>query len=341
MKLVSQKLNPKALRNHFGLSHQQVKAVVAFADQHDLRGARLVVMESPEGQLTFAEGSGDAEYMEQTVPCMSVVRSLSKDLDPMVGHQITIPWKHLMKGAPDTGFMVYQIQLVSLPGLIKSVKIGAPTSSTVDFAKQHLLDRAEGKRVTLDGTKPDQALVYIGKTRKGLAVRLRQHIGSMVKGSATPFHRAMRGDSRTYPTIPIMTFVGSARTDEGAYDLEERHIERATLEPTVFCLNSMKNREAIQKLREQFPEAFKTADPEEAEELLFQSKQRMEKMWDDPTFAEAVICNNPRNFDYGEICQIRMMSRMGLPTTRIAKDLSASTPRIEKLLRGETYSRIS
>lgn len=347
MKMRSSVLNLKAVKNHLGLSRWQLNALSEQIGLIDPRKQTLRITEARNGDLLF-----EADPYRKLPPRfpwrgkmshgLCVVRSLSDDLPKEVGYRMTVPWDLVLKGAPDKGHLVYLITLNSVAVQKASLELGGPV---IPHEKLMLGSVARQKEkqlynweLTLDGRQP----TYVGKTSQGMSVRFKQHINSMVRGSRTMFHLSMAGvEGRKESMLPSMLAIDSADSSDKAYALEEAHIRSYQNDPNIVSLNSTISREMIAEFLKEFPELRNDIKSiEQAEELLEARKAASRASWDDPDYAEAVICNNENNFDSFQVRQIRMMHRMGSSSAQIANGIGVTQRRVDDLLTGKKYSRV-
>jgi hypothetical protein len=296
--------------------------------------------------FAFDDGHYEIEYSSTPfIHCagewhygVNVIHPLDQFHDPRIALKLTAPWEVLEHSSPDTGHIVYAVHLQSPELMGAQLALGGPV-----VPKQHLVDAArETAEGAFDVATGERIPVYIGKTSQGMAKRLRQHIDSAVRHASTPFHRRIAGDAHYAPMIPSVFVLDTAKTEQRAYDLEEQHIRDSIEQHSekLYPLNVLTARDAIAKLREEFPELFRRANKEQAEELLALRAKNTSAAWDDPQYAESVICNNERNFDAHSVRQIRMLRRLSTPPVAIAKAFGVPPARITKLLAGKTYNRI-
>ena len=332
-------LNTHAVRNHLGLGKRTIKALDFAAALIDREKTSIHIFVFDDGRYEieysstpFINRAGEWHYG------VNVMHPLDQFHDPRIALKLTAPWEVLEHSAPDTGHIVYAVHLQSPERTAAQLALGGPVTP-----KQHLVDAArEEAEGAFDIATGERIPVYIGKTSQGMAKRLRQHIDSAVRHASTPFHRRIAGDAHYAPMIPSVFVLDIAKTEQAAYDLEERHI-RDSIErysEKLYTLNVLTARDAIAKLREDFPELFRRANKEQAEELLALRAKNTSAAWDDPQYAENVICNNERNFDAHEVRQIRMLHRLSTPPAAIAKAFGADPVRVVSLLKGRTYNRI-
>lgn len=279
-------------------------------------------------------------WRDGTAHGISVIYTLAPR-DDRIGISFTVPWHVVQKAAPSTGHCVYAVTLFSVErteAMLKAGDVVSPLPRLAEKAKE-----VRGKtRVPLDALTKGRIPVYVGKTSKGMANRISQHYASACKGSRTPFHKVLSGGDLYEPMMPRVHLIDWADTEDRAYDLEERYIRENAEHggETLMPLNVIASRDAIRQLREEHPELWNPARAEQAEELLEAKRLAASENWDDPIYAESVICNNDRNFNAIEVRQIRMMSRIGMPAARIARTLGASKQRVMALLAGRTYGRV-
>ncbi len=340
MKLRGKVLNLKAVMKHLTVDRRLAEYIDELASTLDMRKTSLAlfVMEDDVG-YDFYDGDM-ANFKGKNRPGLMITFQIDKNIDYKIGPKITVPWDIIKKGSQDTGNLVYLILLQSIGRMRSTVENGI--TDLIPGVLEKYKTQSD-VRIPFDVVTQGRTPAYVGKTSKGVGVRLVQHLKSSVTGSSTLFHRRLCGDEKYQGMIPIMNVIDSADTEEAAYDLEEHHIRRVVQESLndFVLLNTIASREAINQLRNEFPELFnKKYDVELADEILAMKRQTTSNLWNDPLYAESVICNNERNFDADDVRQIRMMKSLGSSPKQIADLYKVNVNRITSLFGGKTYSRI-
>lgn len=335
-------LNVDALRAHLGVSKLRAKQIDKLAADLGVKTTSIAIYESGGPECDYGHTKRQLTvWGGREVHGITVIRPLDGIEDARIGFSIVVPWHLLMKGQPTKGHMVYGIELRSAAAAEAELKQGGHVSPSEELSSKEIAIRKDGGKARLDAVVRGRIPIYIGKTSVGLANRFKQHIVSSVRGSKTRFHVALGGNDKYYPMIPRMFAIGRADTEEGAYALEEEQIADHGLNPKTYLLNTLHSREAFAKLLAEFPDLATERNREQAEEILAAKAARASAMWDDPTTAEAIICGNGNNFDGQEVRMIRLLGRMGESPVKIAKSLGVAPQRVNKVLTGATYSRVS
>ena len=318
-------LNVNALQNHLGVTRRMANDLDRIAQELDLRTTSL-----------YADVRDDVLRWQATDTRYPNINADSFEHGITVVHgsgvtdnlvvMFTSPWRFILKSAPDFGHCVYSITTFSF--------------SAISQIMDHRLPNIDGQMAR----KPRESLInkpmaYVGKTSKGLVRRLKQHVTSaFVNESMTRFHRVMRGDENWQSQWPQgISLIGQYPSEDAAYEAEARHIARAAEDDRVQILNTTGSRDAWMKLplREQ-----KHVSAEHAEEWLVARSSAAKQMWENPETAEAIICNNPRNFNADDVRLIRFLSMLGTHERVVANNVGASVDRVRKVLAKRTYRRI-
>ena len=332
-------LNENAVKNHLALPVKLAKNLSSEAKSIDTLSKSVVLTVVSNDHCGFdVVDAPIAMWREQQVHGVSVIHSIGHR-DPRVGVRCTVPWHTVIRNAPDAGHVVYGIELATVSRLLAEIKQGGVVFATKEAVQEAKLLK-KSQDVPLEMVIGDRAAYYIGKTSVGIARRLKQHVNSSVKGARTRFHKAIAGKGCYQPMLPHVRLIDCADTEEKAYDLEETYIQIYMHDGAAYVLNTASTRQAILELKKMFPDLFDARRREEAPEMLQTARSGGVNPWDDPAYAEAVICNNDRNFDSDEVRQIRMLRGLGSSPAQIARVVGAKPPRILKVLEGATYARV-
>ena len=334
MKLSGKTLNLRAVRNHTGLDTSALRWLDKLCAALDLRKSSVFLFISESGMRYDILEIKGALFRNRQAHGLTVVYSLSDD-DYKTGPTLVVPWAMIKSGAPSTGHAVYAVNLFSYGRMSMMLQHGQLPMSDGD-------ESHEGQPVPFDVKTKGRIPAYIGKTSQGIYKRLTQHLASAFRGSMTPFHRTMMGSDKYQGMLPTINLIDAAQNEEDAYSLEEDYIKASSLDPRIALMNVISSRDAIQTIRQEFPHLIQQVErsPEQADEILESRRSATSALWDDPDYAESVICNNERNFTALEVRQIRMLSAMGIPLPAIANSLDVRKDRIKAIVSGKTYRRI-
>jgi len=237
---------------------------------------------------------------------------------------IGVPWSVVLKGCNSINHGVYLINLYSHKTGFRMDNLSFDDDRIANDYSSHRL------------------FCYVGKTSVGLAKRFKQHLYAMKTGKRTTFYRAMRGTDKVQPMLPRSAYlIGVTPTEEKAYELEEKIIEKISSVNNVGLLNVVASRKVLSRLLKQYPEyENKHILPEYSEEYLMELSNKMVEQWDDPEFALRSICGNPNNLDYDEVMSIRLLSSLGDSPILISKKLDIKLRRVNNVVSGKRYTRI-
>jgi hypothetical protein len=257
--------------------------------------------------------------------------------DHRLGPKIIVPWDYLTLDSESGEHIVYSCLLES----VKTQQMYYSGYVRENVTRSHVLQNTTGPRDFSDTFHPREP-TYIGKTSQGLAHRALQHIQSAASGSNTRFHLAMRGNDKFLPMLPTFTPVNSYPDSDAAYEAEDELIKFYAVDnhESIFTLNTVKSGDALKELLERHPHLFGKVSREHAEEILTSRKSATSLLWNDPDFAERVICNNPRNLDANTVRNIRFMASLGATRREIQRATGVSDMRIKMLVGKKTYGRI-
>jgi hypothetical protein len=323
------KLNHKALSSHLALNRRQSFELDDFCKQIDLNKTSVGMSVWPDGTCSVA-ALKDVTYPFNGVQRPGVTVIHRCDFEPDGLSLVTsAAWPFVLKGAPDQGHIVYCVTTYSEGRFLAMQKSDGKLPMPTEV-KPEVLDTQRG------GAVP----TYIGMTSKGMAIRLQQHIYSAYSGgSSTRFHKTLRGDKYA-PQLPAVTAVRMLETRAGAFAAEAEEIKTAGDLPGVRLLNALLSGEALEQLFAKAPELRGKVDQEYAEERLNAMSSGMTLKWQDPDYAEAVICNNDRNLDADTVREIRFLIGLGVSSSSIAVKLSLTPSRVNSVAAKKTYGRI-
>lgn len=234
----------------------------------------------------------------------------------------------------DQGKNIKEQYVVSLSALFGHV---SPQSYTVYY---HAFGRTD-----------EEMKVYIGVTRQGWTARYRQHLNAANNGSPYLFHRALR--AREVDHVTRHEILGSNLSLEEAMNLEEELVVRwgglYPLHPNG--LNMIPGGFAGIKYLHRL--GIKNINPrrwEHRSALIRQSIKLSAKLgqpnflaqirWQSDAYASATITANPNNYTIEEVRRARSLSSMGLSSQQIADTMKCRLDRVNRLLKGKTYSRV-
>lgn len=191
---------------------------------------------------------------------------------------------------------------------------------------------------------------YTGVTKRGWRARWQQHLYSANSGSHYRFHRAIREWGSTAHTV-LHTVVGCAPSEQGAMEIEEFFVERDSLYPKG--LNMIPGgKSGLAYLRKIGAigqnERVSVDDRQDVINRFFDRTSRKglpnplaAANWLSPDYAEKVICAGPDRLKPQQIRDARFFASLGGDADDIATRIGArNTAQVERLLSGETYSRI-
>jgi hypothetical protein len=334
MKFSSRVFNIKALQNHLALTRAQAQLVDSVAETLDLKQVNITLHVRSEKDMRILSQPKTGDAADNCILAIHCEDMKSAGYDD-VKIQILAPLSILKKGCSDTSHLVYRIDTFSAERFDLYAKTGE-----LPMPKTENLPVVDGFQMPFDVATRGKVPVYVGKTSVGFANRLKQHFASAFGGSNTRFHKILRGSDKYYGQWPICQILGSFDSESKAYDFEEEQIKKLALEEGAYCCNTIGSRQAFENLITLEPRLRSTVSAEDAEELLMLRSKLATAQWDDPEYAESVICNNERNFDADEVRLIRSLFAMKMPTPVIAKRFTVPEKRVKLVVEGRTYSRI-
>lgn len=322
----------QACKSHLGLD----KAVIRLLDQlvEDIGGfsKSIVFRVLPDGTAQWDVSPAMYAFNGRHAPGIGVqYPGVYGSTNPKDVLMIGAPWAAIRKGCPDTGHCVYSIITSSMTGvdlLFGDVKKAPDEQMLVPQVDASPLDLARDKK-----------MVYIGKTSVGVFHRFTQHMNSMSKGCMTKFYQVMRGLRGYQPQLPLGVFLIEQHASEDlAYAAEEMLIEKEATTQDFLLLNTVGSRQAFADLKK--VESKTTESPEYAEERLAFLSQSAAANWEDPEYARSVICNNPNNLDYIDVCTVRMLHRFGKTPKYISSQLGIKYDQVRRIVTGKAYNRV-
>lgn len=327
-------LSPEACRNHLGLNNQDIRMIDDMLDSIGGISKSLFVRYFANGNVGWEPDDNQIKFNRKMSPCLRILYegAYGSD-DPADVFEVVAPWIAIRKGAPHKGHCVYNI-LTSSPSNTFALRMNPENDSD----KKAWVPMYPGK--SFGKEKQGRTLVYVGKTSNGVFNRFKQHMYSMASGSMTQFYQIMRGLPGYQPQLPIgLTLVSQFENEGEAYNEEEIQIAEISQYEDFALLNTIGSRAAFSELVKKFPGERETS-PELAEQRLLELSNRTASNWNNPEFAESVICNNPRNFDKFDISTIRLLNKLKVSPSEIAKRFDVPVRRINGVIDARTYARI-
>ena len=200
---------------------------------------------------------------------------------------------------------------------------------------------------------PDQGFFYVGITQRTWQKRWNEHKAAMNRGSKLKFHKTFREELRkgrvTYINHKVMAVVENI---EDLYTVEEELIDGHWEDERL--LNMIPGgRKGLKYLHEHNmigPNVHPL--PDHVDRLLenwFKKNPRkglpapwMTEKWEDDAFAESVICGADGRLKPDQVRAIRHLFATGLePEAIVAKVGALNLPQVNRVITGQSYSRIS
>jgi len=316
-------LNIKAVQNHLGLDRKLAERLDGVISLIDIRKASLILNICDKNDLVVTEVPVASDAAS------NLLHGIHVNYDGVI--RLVAPYSALLKTSPRTGHIVYMVYPMS-------------ADKTEAVSEQNLVPRVcvdpkyKG-RVPFESLVKNRLPIYVGKTSRGLAIRAIEHIASAFKNPQTKFHKALAGGDKSYPMTATFMLLDSYQNEEAAYRSEENEIKKASDLEDVYLLNTMFSRQAFDELQK-LDKSFRNVSPEDAEEMLARRSSATAKNWNDPEYAEAVICNNERNFDADDVRTIRMLYKLTRNIDAISSKLGVKASRVKSLISGVTYRRV-
>ena len=191
---------------------------------------------------------------------------------------------------------------------------------------------------------------YIGVTKRGWRTRFKEHLAAASRGSRYRFHEALRRWNDSAPSISHI-IIKCGLSEAEAMAAEEEWVGKETLYPRG--LNMIPGGYAgiayLHKIGAVGPRERVT--PDDKHEIInrfFATTARKglpnplaAANWCDPDYAEKVICGGDDRLKPDQIRAARFLSSLGKATDDIAAEIGArNIPQVQRLLAGETYSRV-
>ncbi len=191
-------------------------------------------------------------------------------------------------------------------------------------------------------------LSYIGVTRRGWRTRWSEHVNAATKGSHYRFHAAIRehGDCQTMRH----SVIGCFKTEAEAMTLEESMVGFETLYP--LGLNMIPGGYAGVAYLHKIGAARGRVSPDDKQDIInrfFETASRRgipnplaSVNWQNPEYAEKVICAGDDRLKPDQIRTARLLSGVGKTSHEIASEIGArNVAQVDRLLAGVTYSRVA
>lgn len=339
MKLKSKFFNIKACQNHLAVNLNQARCLEHFVSTIDTRKTSVIMQVYHDGSCSCQPSSDKLTSTYGSVFLHGVFVRHYLDNSHTDSINFSSGYDFLKKGMPDTGHAVYCVTTFSSDRTqaIKCMK------GVLPMPDEKLIQAIKGADtpVPFDAVLKGAIPFYIGKTSKGVANRLGQHLYSaLLRESNTKFHRVLRGSDKYQGQLPTVTLIGLEPTEDGAYKKEAIEIKNSVGVPGTYLCNTMGATMALEDLLKLEPKLKGRVSAEYAEELLAIRSANGKLNWNDPMYAESVICNNDRNFDADEVRIIRTLFRLNDSPEKIAKKLNVDKKRVTSLVTGKTYGRI-
>ena len=203
------------------------------------------------------------------------------------------------------------------------------------------------------GDWPDQGFFYVGITQRDWQKRWNEHKAAMNRGSKLTFHKTLREELRkgrvTYINHKVMAVVEDI---EQLYTVEEQLVDGHWHDTRL--LNMIPGgRKGIRYLHEHNMIGHNVHPlPDNVDRLLenwFKKNPRkglpapwVAEKWEDPAYAESVICGADGRLKPDQVRAIRHLSATGLEPEVIMEKVGAlNLPQVSRVLTGQSYSRIT
>lgn len=210
--------------------------------------------------------------------------------------------------------------------------------------------------------------VYYGITKRGWNTRFSEHTKAAVaQKSHRLFPRKLNelvearvaqlsGEAEERPKLAgiVSALSGVGLSKDSAMDIEEYLVEKYSLSSkhprglnmipggregiaALHRLSATKDKGPVEtEKREIVLDQFLTAKSQ-----LGAAKPAIAEKWNDPKYAEAVICGRANHFGADQVREIRYLAALGGNPEEIRKQVGAiDESQIERVLAGRTYSRI-
>ena len=341
MKIKSKFFNLKSCQNHLSLSLKQARCLEHFVTTIDTTKTSVIMQIYTDGSCSCQPSSDKLTSTYGSIFIHGVFVINYIDDDNVDSVNFSSGYDFIKKGMPDMGHAVYCVTTFSSDRsqAIKAMSSNSPLPMPDKSLKENI--KNSDVPVPFDAVINGAVPFYIGKTSKGVSNRLSQHLYSaFMRESNTKFHRVLRGNEKYQSQLPTVTLIGLEVTEEEAYKKEAIEIKNSVGVPGTYLCNTIGATMALDDLLKLEPQLKGRVSAEDAEELLAARSANGKLNWNDPLYAESVICNNDRNFDADEVRIIRTLFRLSESPAKIAKKLSVKKQRVNSLLTGKTYGRI-
>lgn len=196
-----------------------------------------------------------------------------------------------------------------------------------------------------------EGLTYIGVTKRGWQTRWTEHQAAAQRGSRYRFHDAIRawGDRATTVAHSV---IAVGQSEQQAMALEEKMVGFESLYPRG--LNMIPGGYAGLAYLRSIGAAGRNEPltPDDKHDIInrfFEATARKGQpnplaaaLWQDPSYAERVICGPDDRLKPDQIRMARYLASMGSSPAEIAAQVGArNVPQVHRLLSGSTYSRIA
>jgi hypothetical protein len=210
--------------------------------------------------------------------------------------------------------------------------------------------------------------VYYGITKRGWNSRFTEHLESALRDESRRLFPAklkellsaraqhLRGENRTNPMLTgfVSAICAVGLNVDSAMDAEEYLVDKYSLSSKhPNGLNMIPGgREGIRALRRlSIDSAASLTESDEREALLDEylkvhplfgkPNPGVAAKWDDPAYAEAVICGRENRLNAGQVREIRYLAAMGTSIQQIKDRIGAvDDGQVSRVLAGRTYSRV-
>jgi hypothetical protein len=214
-----------------------------------------------------------------------------------------------------------------------------------------------------------QEFVYYGITKRSWNKRFTEHLETALgAGSRRLFPAKMnellsaradhiRGENRTNPMLSgvITSICAVGLNEDSAMDVEEYLVDKYSLSSKYpNGLNMIPGgREGIKVLRKLSPVGGTSLTESDDREALLDEYLKthphvgrpnpgVAESWNDPAYAEAVICGRENRLSAEQVREIRYLAAMGNGIDRIRELIGAlDDGQVSRVLSGRTYTRIS
>lgn len=197
------------------------------------------------------------------------------------------------------------------------------------------LDDRNGERI--------ENAAYTGVTKRGWRTRWSEHLRAANSGSHYLFHKAIRQWNGVATSV-LHQIIGHADSEQRAMDIEERLVERDSLHPKGLNMIPGGNAglEYLRKLGALGKRERCSVDDRQAVINRFHRANPLAAAnWLNAAYAESVICGAPGRLKPQQIRDARSFALLGIEADDIASRIGArNTAQVERLMSGQTYSRI-